>query len=99
MPNLHIYGSSDDLIEFEGRNGCSIYDEYNGADETFLIASNDGRQARVRVHFEDDGVWSISVAPVDEDIPGFKGDLWVERYSTHVSLDVPEHITVTRIAH
>lgn len=64
--SIFIFGSSDDLIEVEGQvKGC---DEYNEEDATFVVMGTEC-STRVRVRYERDGVWSISVAPIEEDFP------------------------------
>ena len=61
-----IYGSSDDLIEVEGKvPGC---DEYNGERATFVLIGQHDDQSTVRVRYAENGCWAIEVAPLDEDI-------------------------------
>lgn len=61
-----FFGSSDDLIEVEGHvSGC---DEYTGEFATFVVIGTEAK-VRIKARYEDPGVWSLSVAPVDEGIP------------------------------
>lgn len=53
MPDLIIYGASDDLIEVEG----AINEEFNPRDSDTLIAVSDGTLLRIRY---DSGVWRIT---------------------------------------
>lgn len=62
-----IYGSSDDLIEVDGKvPGC---DEYNGERASFVVTGGTGQQTRVDVRYDENGCWAIELAPVDDEIP------------------------------
>lgn len=66
MDAVYFSGSSDDLIEVEGKvPGC---DEYNSEDEHFLAIGPAGK-VRLRVWFTRRGLWAIAIAPVAEDVP------------------------------
>lgn len=90
MPDLTFYGASDDLIECAG----VVREEWNAEGAKLLVVCPDGRQAHVRVAYEDPGVWVVSYGPVEEDVPAPVGRLEVERYSARLTLDVPEKTTV-----
>lgn len=67
MSTIQIYGASDDLIEIEGN--CPGCDEYNAEDAAFLVSGDyNGTPARakVRVIYNADGVWAITVSQAAE---------------------------------
>lgn len=67
MPDVTLYGASDDLIEVEGDvAGC---DEYSAEDAHFLLVGTEGRRVRVRVWYTRRGLWAIAAAPIEEDKP------------------------------
>lgn len=67
MSDVIIYGSSDDLIEVEGSvPGC---DEYAAESATFVLHGGLGDAARITVMYGGSGMWSIAIAPLDEDVP------------------------------
>ncbi|HEX7088702.1 MAG TPA: hypothetical protein VF192_01120 [Longimicrobiales bacterium] len=95
MGQVSIYGESDDLIEVAGNvRGC---DEYNAEEATFvLIGKRDGQDARmrVRVKFEDAGLWSVCVIPDDEDVPLLAAGLKLSErgYSTELVVENVERV-------
>ena len=90
MAQLIFYGASDDLIEVEG----VFEEEYPAEKGTFLVVAGDGRQAKVRVTYENEGCWSVATWPVDDDIAGFESRVEFDRYSARLILDVPEQTKV-----
>lgn len=81
-----FYGAGDDLVEVEGTiPGC---DEYPTDDATFGIGG-----LWVRVKYESDGVWSIAVKQVDEDVPVAARNISMgvhkSGYSMTLTLEVP----------
>lgn len=102
MPDLTIYGSSDDLVEVEG----VLEQEHNAEDVTLLVSAGGDRRAVVRAVFDPQdvgtgeqcgGCWAITVAPFDEDVPGFAGRIEITGYTARLTLDVPDDVSVERI--
>lgn len=92
MPDLTISGSSDDLIEIEG----VISDEFNYINDPchMRISSPDGRSVRVTVEFDDEGCWAVALHPDEEDKPGYAGTVLVTGYTTKLTLDVPDDVSI-----
>jgi hypothetical protein len=91
---ISFSGTSDDLIEVEGNvPGC---DEYNHEWATFHVAG-----LRVRVSYEEDGVWSVWAAQISEDVPvtATNVDLRAVGYSMVLTMDVPSGSYVSKAAH
>ena len=97
MAAIRFYGASDDLIEVEGSiPGC---DEYNGESGRFEVAG-----LVVEVTYESGGVWGVSVAQIDEDVPVTASDLRLsvtqrhdgaQGYSMALDMEVPAGSYVT----
>ena len=95
-----IYGSSDDLIEVEGKQSI----EYNADwDKPDTLVLSDG--SRVKIHYQDDGIWRFSGVPTgvqvdrapEEDDPSNTGPRDEYNLSTYSQrLVLPEGITVLR---
>lgn len=77
---ISVYGSSDDLVEFEGEGEVRFLDEESrgsrleaeyylgsGDKSTFLVEGSEGDQAYIYAYYE--GCWHFSVGLVEEDIP------------------------------
>lgn len=98
MMNLIFYGASDDLLEMEG----DIQDEfeaYNGT--TVKLTATDGEML-VTAHYGGHApVWSIGVAPADEDRPipawPMQYRLAENGYSTALIIQCPDDVTVEKI--
>lgn len=92
MAALTFYGASDDLVEVEG----ALREEYDG-DDVLLLVTSTGKQSYVRVRFEDTGTWSVSLCPVDEDMPAHSGTVISVNYSAHLTVGVESPFTVVRV--
>lgn len=103
MPEVVIYGASDDLIEVEG---CKGADEFTAPEDGHLwrgdLVAPDG--ASLRVHTWYDGVWHVAAGQVDEDmpLPGWpvrfaNGDHRVPSYSTGLLIDAPDGTRLTNV--
>jgi hypothetical protein len=58
-----FYGTSDDLIEVEGKvPGCNEY----AADDAHFMVIGETAQVRVRVWYTSDGLWAISASQAAE---------------------------------
>lgn len=95
MPNLTIYGASDDLVELEG----AINDEYNLFPDGVLLrlTAPDGQSLDVSLDFDNRAIggqldWTIAVGAVNaypdwpirfHERPDYEGD-------PAVTIDVPE---------
>lgn len=83
-----FYGSSDDLVEVEGTApGC---DEYNAEDATFVVMCGEHGAAHLRVQYGD--VWSITVAPLDEDTPMPAVAVDADRYTARARIEGVERV-------
>lgn len=97
---LRFYGSSDDNFEIEG----AIRDEISKFDHhglQFKLSSSEGQILIVGNYGESapGAVWTIGIAPVDEDIPipawAVKFRLAENGYSTELEIEVPDDTVVT----
>lgn len=101
MGRVTIYGASDDLVEVTG----AIDDEFgvglNGVWEG-VLADPHGEGLRVSIVYTSAGTWSAGVAPLDEDVPLPQWPVGLEvaetRYSTALSITVPEGTTLTEVS-
>lgn len=102
MPEVRIYGASDDLVEFDG----AIYDEFP-ADRhgrcSRVLAAPDGGRLRVFAAYLPTEGWAVGVAPVDNEdgppIPDWQCVLRCPRdsetaYSAVLVIDVPDGTVV-----
>lgn len=65
---IEVYGASDDLVEVDGKaEGC---DEYPAVNESraFVVTDTAGSRVLIAVNYTN-GVWSVGVRPVEEDVP------------------------------
>jgi hypothetical protein len=102
MPEITIYGVSDDLVEVEG---CKGADEFTYSSEMWrgdLVAPDGGS---LRVHTWYDGVWRVAVGQVDEDVRLPAWPMRLEQgngtrippYSTGLVVDAPEGTRLTNV--
>jgi hypothetical protein len=78
-----FYGSSDDLVEVDGTApGC---EEYNTEDATFVVMCGEQGAVHLRVQYDD--VWSITVAPLDEDTPMPAVAMDADRYTARARVE------------
>ena len=92
MPLLTVYGSSDDLIEFDGILGADEFNVNSDEPEEFLVISPEG-SFRIIGHY--DGTWSFAIALIDDGIKIPDVDVKVKYsphndYSTQLLIEVPE---------
>lgn len=99
MPQLKIYGASDDLVEFEG----AFNEEYNTDMGEFLITSPDGQSLVVDVMFgtriAHASDWVISVRTTGT-FPSWQlnfGEREDEGIDPALFIEVPEGTTVEQI--
>ena len=101
---LRINGGSDDLIEFDGY----IREEYMTTEATWegALTAPGGTGLIVVAHYGRNGTWSVGIAPLGDldDGPEFALPDWNarlgagnERYSTVLTLDVPDGTTLTEV--
>ena len=106
MPEVKIYGASDDLVEVEEMSGTlknneGEYDYRMGKVWRADLVAPSGEQMRVHCFY--DGCWHTSLGQVDEDVPlpvGWLTGYEVERkYSTALHLTVPEGTRITNVGY
>jgi hypothetical protein len=77
-----IYGASDDLIEVEGViPGC---DEYSEESARFIVIGEAG-STRVAVRYDENGVWAVTLSPLDEDTPMLAAVVGSDRYTARAA--------------
>lgn len=96
---LKFYGASDDLFEIEGTS-LGEPDEIGCYSRTPIVkVCNDLAGLQVIAHYV--GVWSIGIAPLDEDIPlpGWPMEWRLSGlgYSTELTLEVPDDVRVSEV--
>lgn len=97
MTTLNFYGASDDLF-YAGPVGKEdeFYAPYS------VMVAGDGGQMVVIADYTDKGVWSIAIAPVDEDIPlpdwPMRVQLHEGGYSTQLFIDAPGKVAIRQLA-
>lgn len=89
MPQILIYGDSDDCVEVRGPElHADEYDWYDGCPwQGVITAPGDGGMLRVTAWWSTAGTWTIGAGPVDDQRP-FPD--WPIRYVT--GGDVPDDI-------
>jgi hypothetical protein len=100
MPELKVYGHSDDLIELDGIKGADEFSKPSGAWVGVLEAPN-GDTALLYVDYRHNGCWTASLGIYEE---GYKLPEWpvtvttdakyANEYSTLTTITVPEGTTV-----
>lgn len=95
---LKFWGASDDLFEIEGSRGG----EPSEVDERDVVRVCDkmGNGLQVVANYIDPGVWSIGVAPLNEDqpIPAWPMSWRLEesrRYSAELTIEAPGDVKLT----
>lgn len=79
-----IYGASDDLVEVEGViPGC---DEYSEAPGRFIVIGETG-STRVTIQYNEDGVWAVTLSPLDEDTPMLPAVIDSDRYTARATFN------------
>ena len=97
MPVMHMYGTSDDLVEVIGITGA---DEFN-VNEQDRYAGSFNLGGKLRIHAIYDGCWSFAVGQVDENIPIPDWRVRVRQspqvsYSTCLEIEVPDDVKIFR---
>ena len=99
MKTVTVYGSSDDLIEWDGCEGCDeFYRKGSGLVSGSYLLTTDEAGLRVRAIY--DGCWSFAVGQIEEDYPF--PEHWLvstehgyhNNYSTNLTFEVPDDATL-----
>lgn len=99
---IEIYGASDDCVEVSGCEGADeFYADGKGRWQGDLVGPGGTEQMRVRVEYNNDGVWAISLAQTDEAVPfpGWGNGIGGHEngYSVYVRIDAPEGTRLTNV--
>tara|TARA_R110002051_G_scaffold314950_3_gene392629 strand:+ start:2153 stop:2458 length:306 start_codon:yes stop_codon:yes gene_type:complete len=95
---LNIYGTSDDLVQFEG----AIREEFDSYDKPWVgkLEAPDGSGMMISAVYGGKGTWMIGAGPLDEKVTMPAWPLTLTNsghcfYSAGLTLEVPDGVTIT----